>query len=68
MPKRKPPKLKQMGISGIHAKELDAEVKRLKRDGATEIVVGEDDNEYEHEKGDPRGWHKGPWHTIDYRM
>jgi hypothetical protein len=57
-----------MGLSGVHKKEVKAEVARLKKAGATDIVVGEDDNKYEPLPGEPKTYHKGPWHTIDYKM
>lgn len=52
------PKEAQLGFSGVHESDLEATVKELENSGAKNIVVTEDDGEYEE---------AGPYYLIDYR-
>lgn len=48
----------QLGYSGVHKKDLKQTLKELEAVGAHDIVVSDDDGEYEDE---------GPYYLVDYR-
>ena len=52
------PAVKDMGLSGIHERDLAKEVGRLEETGSKNIVVSDDDGEYDE---------PGPWFCVDYR-